>query len=72
MRINRKETTIVTHCPFCRHANFIEVNDVDYWAWQNGALVQDAFPYLSAEEREALISGTCHTCWNYVFREEEE
>jgi hypothetical protein len=72
MRTNHYETTIVTRCPFCGHANCIEVNDVDYWAWQNGALVQDAFPYLSADERELLISGICSTCWNRVFGSEEE
>lgn len=72
MRINHKEITIVTHCPFCGHANFIEVNDVDYWAWQNGALAQDAFPYFSADERELLISGICPTCWDRVFGSDEE
>lgn len=71
MKINYKETTIVTRCPFCGHANFIETNEADYWDWQDGILAQNAFPYLSAEEREMLISGVCRTCQNYVFREEE-
>ena len=72
MKINHKETTIVTRCPFCGHANFIEVNEVDYWDWQDGILAQVAFPYLSAEEREMLISGVCPTCWNNILKEEEE
>jgi hypothetical protein len=65
MKINYKETTIVTRCPICDRANFIEVNEADYWDWQDGALTRDAFPYLSANEREMLISGICPTCWRW-------
>ena len=49
--------TLITTCPFCGHENSINVREEDYSAWQDGALVQDAFPYLSADEREMLISG---------------
>lgn len=70
-RTNNKEVTIVTVCPFCGHANFIEVNEADYWDWQDGMLVQDAFPYLSANEREMLISGICPTCWDIHFGGED-
>lgn len=73
MKINYyKKTTIVTYCPFCGHINSIEVNITDYWDWQNGALVQDAFPYLSVDEREMIISGICPTCWNNIFGSDEE
>ena len=40
---------------------------MDYWDWKDGAFVQDAFPYLSAEVREMLISGICPSCWNNMF-----
>jgi hypothetical protein len=72
MKINYKEITIVTRCPICGHANFVEVNEADYWDWQDGTLVQDAFPYLSADEREMLISGICPTCWANTFGDLEE
>ena len=71
-KINHKEVTIITACPFCGHANEIEVNEADYWDWQDGELVQNAFPYLSADEREMLISGICPTCWEKTFGGEEE
>ena len=61
-RINYKEVCVVTQCPFCGRGNEIEVNEADYWDWDDGMLVQDAFPYLSADEREMLISGICPTC----------
>ena len=61
--------TLITTCPFCGRENSINVCDS---AWQNGALVQDAFPYLLADEREMLISGICPTCWDDTFSDEEE
>lgn len=64
--------TLITTCPFCGRENSINVREEDYSAWQDGALVQDAFPYLSADEREMLISGICPTCWNDTFSDEEE
>lgn len=71
-RINYKEVSIVTKCPFCGHANFVEVNEDDYFDWQDGELAQNAFPYLSADEREMLISGICPSCWNGMFEEDDE
>ena len=49
-RINYKEVSVVTTCPFCGHANFVEVNEDDYLDWSDGTLAQVAFPYLSADE----------------------
>ena len=71
-KINYKEVTVVTVCPFCRHANEVAVNEMDYFDWDDGELAQNAFPYLSAGEREMLISGCCPTCWNKMFGEEGE
>ena len=70
-KINRKEISIVTSCPFCGHAHEVEVNEEDYFAWDDGELVQNAFPYLSADERELLISGICPNCWNNMFGNED-
>ena len=72
MKINNHEVTIVTRCPFCGHANEVEVNEMDYLDWSDGELAQIAFPYLSANEREMLISGICPTCWDKMFGSDEE
>ena len=72
MKANLKEVTVVTRCPFCGHANFVEVNEDDYDDWQDGVAVQVAFPYLSADEREMLISGICPTCWARTFGGDSE
>lgn len=66
-RINYKEVSVVTSCPFCGHANFVEVNEDDYDDWSDGMDTAVAFPYLSANEREMLISGICPTCWEKMF-----
>lgn len=71
-RINYKEVCVVTRCPFCGRGNEVEVNEADYWDWDDGMLAQDAFPYLSADEREMLISGICPTCWDKMFGSDEE
>lgn len=71
-RINYKDVSIVTTCPFCGHANFVEVNEDDYLDWSDGTLAQVAFPYLSADEREMLISGICPKCWDSMFGSDEE
>lgn len=68
VKINYKEVCVVTVCPFCGHGNEVEVNEDDYLDWSDGVLLaQDAFPYLSADEREMLISGICPTCWDGMF-----
>lgn len=37
----------------------------------NGTKVQDAFPHLSADDREFILSGITPEEWNEVFGEEE-
>lgn len=45
--------------PFKDETNSFDlpIKEEDYRRWQNGDLAQDCFPYLSADEREFLISG---------------
>lgn len=64
MKENKKDYMVITVCPICKHINLTFVNAEDYWSWQEGELVQNAFPYLSANDREALISGICPKCWD--------
>lgn len=66
-----RDMTIVTTCPFCGKENEIEVNSFDYLAWEAGELIQNAFPYLTAEEREMINTGICDKCWNNTFGTEE-
>lgn len=71
-KINYKEVCIVTRCPLCGRGNEVEVNENDYFDWDDGMNVAVAFPYLSANEREMLISGICPTCWEKTFGSMED
>lgn len=64
--------TLTTTCPFCGKSHDVVVDIFDYFAWQEGELVQNAFPYLSANDREMLISGICPKCWDEMFGGEDE
>jgi hypothetical protein len=41
-------------------------------SWQEGELIQNAFPDMSMSDRELLISGTHPACWDKLFPGEEE
>jgi hypothetical protein len=38
-----------------------------YQAWKNGELVQKAFPKLTVDEREFIVSGTTPAEWRILF-----
>jgi hypothetical protein len=41
-------------------------------AWENGMLIQHAFPQLSADEREFLMTGLMPDSWDAVTKPEDE
>lgn len=57
------EYTITSQCPYCNASKNIQVKLKDYDNWQDGILAQEAFPYLSAEDREMVLTGICPQCW---------
>lgn len=55
-------------CPFCGRSSIVIVDFDDFQRWLNKEVsIQDAFPYISAKNRERLISGICPSCWNAQF-----
>ena len=40
--------------------------------WRSGMLVQDAFPALTAEQRESLMTGATPDEWGKMFTDEED
>lgn len=68
-------TTI--QCPIggskCQGGKVITVYGEDLFKYQSlGALIQDAFPYLSPGDRQQLMSGHCDPCYEELFSEEED
>ena len=58
-------------CTHCDAEHNLMVNPEDVISWQAGSYIQDAMPYLSAAERELLISRTCDSCWKSMYGEDE-
>ncbi len=49
--------------------------DITHWqiaAWQSGTLIQDAFPHLTAGEREFFKSGITPAEWDAAFGIEDD
>lgn len=63
--------TIKEICPVCEKPATIEVDDEKFKLWQNGLVIQKAFPELTPDERELLITGIHSECWDKMFPGEE-
>lgn len=63
--------TMMKTCIFCGKPQHITAPDEAWIAWNAGAKVQNAFPMLSLDEREILISGICGKCFDAMFEGEE-
>lgn len=59
-------------CIVCDDTFDIMVDPNDLNRWAEGELIQDALDYLTADERELLLSGTCGSCWDTLFPDNEE
>ena len=55
-------------CNHCGEVRMLRVQLDDYIDYKNGTPVQKAFPHLSADERELLVSGMCGECFDELFR----
>ena len=60
---------ILRLCLLCNKSYNIKMSVEDYVSWSNGALVQNAFPYLSPDQREMIINGTHSECFDKAFPE---
>lgn len=61
----QNETYIVEtpQCSWCGKGGVVEVPAPGFFAWQIGALIQDAFPTLSPGIREQLKTGYHPECY---------
>lgn len=57
------KTDVLYYCKFCNKEVLITVDEEDIKKYENGALIQQAFPYLTPDEREIMLSGMCGDCW---------
>ena len=57
---------LTPRCVVCGKVVALRVDPEDVERWHSGVFVQDAFAYLSAAERELLISATCEGCYRLL------
>jgi hypothetical protein len=53
----------------CDKVEIVTVDAERYQAWKDGMLIQDAFPGMSDETRELLMTGMCVKCWNAAWED---
>ena len=58
-------------CRTCKTEYLMDVESADVDKRNKGALIQDAFPYLSADERELFITQMCGKCYDKMFRDDQ-
>lgn len=60
-------TVLEILCPWCGKTSKLKLSTTTWLdgltAYKNGVLVQHAWPTLSPDERELLVSGICNECW---------
>jgi len=49
------------------HDMVMDIDWEDYAAWMNGMVIQKAMPYLTADEREFIMTGITKEEWDKVF-----
>ena len=60
-------------CAHCGQLFIINVNKKDFNKYINHEkYIQDALPYLTAGERELILSKTCNDCYNKMFELEDD
>jgi hypothetical protein len=55
------------NCNHCDHAEDITFGFDDYAKWKDGEVIQHAMDYLTPNQREIMISGTCGKCFDRFF-----
>ena len=70
---NDRDKVFHVVCKLCGLTQSIWLNEQDFDDWQdNKGYIQNLLSYLSASERELLISGTCDNCWKKLYGEDND
>lgn len=68
------DSIIVTtpECPGCKKVSTRFLDLDKFHRWQRGALIQDVWPEMPADERETLQTGWHGACWDKMFGSGDE
>ena len=66
-------TILTANCMYCSTEKQLVVETPSFYKWVNKEqFIQNAFPNMSVDDRELLISNTCQLCWDSIFGNDEE
>lgn len=65
--IELKMAVVKVRCRLCKVEHTVICDGAALRRWQQGELIQRAFPEMDSGTRELLISRTCETCWDRMF-----
>jgi len=51
-------------CPRCLATTWLTVRAESVQLWKRGALLQEAFPELTVNQRELILTGYHDACWD--------
>lgn len=72
VHLDTGQTTVTAICLGSGKEYSVTVPTSGYKAWLGGALIQNAMPNVSLDDREFLISGYSPEGWNSLFGTGEE
>lgn len=66
----KHEYVFTCSCVSCAQKKEITVLGPDLFQYNQGRVIQEAFPYLNDADRELFISGICGICFDEMFKDE--
>ena len=62
-----EESQMQVNCVKCDRPVDVPCTEQQIKVWQDGEMIQNAMPNLTADQREMLITGICGICWEVMF-----
>jgi hypothetical protein len=72
LNLNSEKVILVKKCKFCKVVHNLEVTKAGYEQYEKGADIYQAFPKMTPDDRELLISGMCGPCFDELFADDPE
>jgi hypothetical protein len=80
MKYDERTNEFKVTCRWCKQEQVIDMSKIGDTSvvslrlgeWTHGRLIQNAFPQLTNDERELIISQTCAKCWESLFSDSED
>ena len=69
--VEGKAVGIAVTCRVCSTEHRFILDKEQYFNWQAGMVIQQAFPEMDPDIRELLISSICGTCFDNMFKDED-